>query len=371
MTAPGVETAFQAVPRHHFLPDMPLDKVYTDEAIPLKYDPAGLLISSSSQPTMMAIMLDQAQLKPGQNVLEIGTATGYNAALMQHIVGDGGHVTTMELEPDLARQAVLNLQRAGQSQVRVVHGDGVQGYAPRAAYDRIISTVGIWDIAQAWLTQLKPEGLLIAPVWVDGVQVSAVFERQPDGSLLSVDNRPCAFVYMRGDGAGPDLRWQVGSSSLFMLGDGLGQSDMVALSMLLSSDDRDYCYLESPLGPPDYWNGFQIYVMLNESKDFVFALYAIIEGQQAYGMEGRGIALISRVSSAFAPYQGKGETLCFGGAEAFLRLQELLDNWNKENRPDMSKLRLRLIPTAQGEPAITQGRLYRRRTHYLHAWLEM
>ncbi|MCU0512205.1 MAG: hypothetical protein MUE40_06510 [Anaerolineae bacterium] len=370
MTAPGVEAAFRAVPRHLFLPQFPLDRAYADESVPLKYDAGGLLISSASQPTMMAIMLDQAQLAPGHNVLEIGTASGYNAALMQHIVGPQGHVTSLELEADLAKQAVLHLQQAGLAQVRVVPGDGSQGYAPRAAYDRILSAVGIWDVPRAWLAQMKPEGRLIAPIWVDGVQVSASFSRQPDGSYLSVDNRPCYFVYVRGESAAPPIRQQIGSSSLFILSDDLNRIDGAALHLLLSHD-HDLCHLESPLATVDFWNGFQLYAMLNEPPQYIFALFLVIEGQQAYGMDGRGLALITRGSATFAPYHTRGTTHCYGGAEAFLTMQELLDRWNAAQRPDMRALRLRLIPLAEAPARVDQGKLYRRRDHVLHAWLAL
>src|SRR2546428_12794983 len=84
---PLVEAAFRAVPRHLFLPGTPLDLVYSDEAIPTKrFD--GATVSSSSQPAIMAFMLEQLQLEPGHRVLEVGAGTGYNAALMGHIVGE-------------------------------------------------------------------------------------------------------------------------------------------------------------------------------------------------------------------------------------------------------------------------------------------
>src|SRR5689334_7832237 len=85
LPSPSVEAAFRAVPRHLFLPDLELEKVYQDEAIPTKLQDE-IPISSSSQPTIMAIMLEQLRLKPGQRVLEIGAGTGYNAALIAHIV---------------------------------------------------------------------------------------------------------------------------------------------------------------------------------------------------------------------------------------------------------------------------------------------
>ena len=91
LTLPEVEAAFRAVPRHLFLPDLPLEEVYQDEAIATKMLD-GQFVSSSSQPAIMAIMLEQLQLEAGQRVLEIGAGTGYNAALMAHIVGETGQV---------------------------------------------------------------------------------------------------------------------------------------------------------------------------------------------------------------------------------------------------------------------------------------
>lgn len=77
-----VAAAFRAVPRHPFLPDTPLEEVYADVAVPTHFDDDGRPISSSSQPAIMAIMLEQLDLQPGQHVLEVGAGTGYNAALM-------------------------------------------------------------------------------------------------------------------------------------------------------------------------------------------------------------------------------------------------------------------------------------------------
>jgi len=88
LTNPAVETAFRTVPRHLFLPDTDIEVVYQDDAIATKHDELGVAISSSSQPAIMAIMLEQLELQPGQNVLEIGAGTGYNAALMGHLVGE-------------------------------------------------------------------------------------------------------------------------------------------------------------------------------------------------------------------------------------------------------------------------------------------
>jgi protein-L-isoaspartate(D-aspartate) O-methyltransferase len=365
----GVAVAFQAVPRHLFLPNVPLEEVYANKAIGLKHDLGGLLVSSSSQPSMMAIMLEQMALQSGANVLEIGTASGYNAAIMKHIVGDSGNVTTIEIDKDLAEQASKNLQRSKVRDVHVVHGDGAQGYAPRAAYDIIIATVGVWDIPQTWINQLKFKGALVVPVVVDGVQLSARFEPQMDGTLLSTDNRPCAFVYLRGNYAGPNFRRQVGSTSLYIHTDEVDKIDTAALHSLLS-DDYEFSQFDKALSSADYWQGYQLYLMVNEPSDAIFMVYAVIDGQKAYGIEGRGIALFTPGSAAFADYTGKGSVHCFAGSDAFLMMQTCLDEWLADGEPEASEFRLRLIPKTLGKPQIDRGKLYTRRDNYLHAWIE-
>ena len=200
-----IEAAFRAVPRHLFLPDVALELVYADEAIPTKWQD-GQVISSSSQPTMMAIMLEQLALQPGNRVLEIGAGTGYNAALMAHIVGAEGHVVTVDIDEDVVVAARAHLAAAGASTVRVVHGDGAQGFADAAPYDRIILTVGAWDIAPAWLEQLRPSGRLLLPLAVGGsTQKVVAFERAGD-HLASVSVRDAVFVPLRGTLA-PQVAW--------------------------------------------------------------------------------------------------------------------------------------------------------------------
>src|SRR5215204_4057723 len=123
----------------------------------------GRPISSSSQPAIMAVMLDQLDVRPGQRVLEIGTGTGYNAALLAELVGGSGAVTTVDIDADLVEQAGRNLDAAGvggvdvvrgdgsAGGVDVVRGDGSAGWPDAAPYDRIILTAAARDLAPAWL----------------------------------------------------------------------------------------------------------------------------------------------------------------------------------------------------------------------------
>jgi protein-L-isoaspartate(D-aspartate) O-methyltransferase len=155
---PWVEAAFLNVPRHLFLPDEPLDKVYSDVAIVRKRGEEGQWTSSSSQPAIMAIMLEQLDLKPGQRVLEIGTGTGFNAALIASIVGADGKVVTVDIQPDLIEYARERLNAAGYDWVETVVGDGGYGYPDGAPYDRIILTVASDVITPAWKEQLASGG---------------------------------------------------------------------------------------------------------------------------------------------------------------------------------------------------------------------
>ena len=137
----AVAQAMRVVPRHLFLPEVPAELAYRDDAIVTRRDPDGQPTSSSSQPKIMAIMLDQLGLAPGHRVLEIGAGTGYNAALMKHLVGPAGTVVTVDLNEEVAAEAAAHLDAAGYPDVTVVAADGAAGYPPGAPYDRIIATV--------------------------------------------------------------------------------------------------------------------------------------------------------------------------------------------------------------------------------------
>ena len=149
--------AFQAVPRHLFVPHAPLDRAYADDVVLMKRNEAGIAISSVSQPSIVALMLEQAGIRSGDHVLEIGSG-GYNAALMRELAGPKGSVTTVDIDPEVTDRAREVLTAAGYDDVRVVRADGEFGVPEGAPYDRIVVTVTAWDIATAWIDQLRPGG---------------------------------------------------------------------------------------------------------------------------------------------------------------------------------------------------------------------
>ncbi|MBG0830779.1 methyltransferase, FxLD system [Planomonospora sp. ID67723] len=199
----AVAQALRTVPRHVFLPEIAPEAAYRDDAIVTRRDADGLPISSSSQPTIMAVMLDQLGIEPGQRILEIGTGTGYNAALLALLAGPGGEVVSVDIDPDLVGHARRHLDAAGFPEVTVACADGFGGFPERAPYDRLIATVGVWDLAPAWLEQLGPSGRLVVPLDLRGVQRSVAMERA-DGHWASRSVVPCGFMRLRGPSAGPE-----------------------------------------------------------------------------------------------------------------------------------------------------------------------
>jgi protein-L-isoaspartate(D-aspartate) O-methyltransferase len=194
-----VAAAFEAVPRHLFVPDAPLDIAYADDVVPMKRNRAGVVTSSVSQPSIIAVMLEQAAIRPGDRVLEIGSG-GYNAALMRELAGPSGAVTTVDIDPEVTDRARASLDEAGYDDVAVVRADGAFGVPDRAPYDRIVVTVTAWDIATAWLRQLRPLGRIVVPLRVRGQTRSIAFDRVAN-HLESRSTTICGFVSMQGAGA--------------------------------------------------------------------------------------------------------------------------------------------------------------------------
>ena len=201
-----VARGFGAIPRHRFLPSMPLDRVYGfDEAIPTHFDGAGVPISSSSAPIIMAVMLEMLAIEPGQRVLEVGAGTGYNAALLGHLVGEEGSVTSIDIDPDVTAQAAANLDEAGITGVRIVTGDGWLGELGDH-FDREMVTAECWDLSPHWVGQLAEGGILVLPLWLrPGLTLAVAFEKR-DGVLASRSLAGCGFMPLRGPHGGSRRR---------------------------------------------------------------------------------------------------------------------------------------------------------------------
>lgn len=155
--SPEVEKAMLSIDRRYFVPERYADDAYYDVALPIKNQ------STISAPSIVAFMLSYLDLKNGQNVLEVGTGSGYNAALIAHIISPG-KLTTTEIDGEVLEIARKNLARFNFKNIELVHCDGSGGYEKNAPYDRIIITGAMPAIPDSLRNQLKPDGILLSPV---------------------------------------------------------------------------------------------------------------------------------------------------------------------------------------------------------------
>ncbi|MGA5302280.1 protein-L-isoaspartate O-methyltransferase family protein [Nucisporomicrobium flavum] len=230
---PELAAAFGTVPREAFVADgfqrrdgtwaTPgaadfLEVVYRDDVLVTKVD-GGTPVSSSSQPSLMAIMLAALDVRPGHRVLEIGAGTGYNAALLSAL---GADVTSIDVQPDVAERARAALTRAGVHAVRVHAGDGYAG-APGEHFDRVIVTVGVAGVSPHWLRQVQPPvpaapgsagetsqesvpgrlgseagGLIVVPVEHAGTHPVLAVRGHPDGPVTASVVCPSGFMSAAG-----------------------------------------------------------------------------------------------------------------------------------------------------------------------------
>lgn len=212
-----VETALRRVPRERFMPaDIELTVAYGfDNSVVTKRDEHGVAISSVSAAYIQARMLEQAELRPGMAVLEVGSG-GLNAAYIAEIVGPSGRVVSVDIDPEVTDRAATLLERNGYgSRVRVLAADAEHGVPDEGPFDAIIVTVGAWDVAPVLLDQLRDTGVLVLPLIMNAVTRTIGFRREAD-HLVSTSLEVAGFVPMRGDGRHQDR--------VFLLPDAHGRS---------------------------------------------------------------------------------------------------------------------------------------------------
>jgi protein-L-isoaspartate(D-aspartate) O-methyltransferase len=191
ITSPEVESAFLSVNRERFVLPEYRNRAYADSPLPI------LCGQTISAPSMIAIMLEVANLKKGMAVLEIGCGSGYNAALIAEIVGQD-YVTSIERISELAEWGKKNLESEGYT-IEVVVGDGTLGYPEKAPYQRIISTAAAPSIPSPWVDQLDMEGSIVCPVgsryWYQELEVV----RKTKDGIERTRHGGCAFVPLIGE----------------------------------------------------------------------------------------------------------------------------------------------------------------------------
>ena len=359
--------AFERVPRHLFLPKVSLDAAYADDAI-VTHDEGGVPTSSSSQPSLMARMLEQLQLQAGDRVLEIGAGTGYNAALMAEL---GAAVTTVELQPavaDAAREHLLAAgvelaaappaepARAGASSaaatgavaegasaeaaaaapgsVLVVTGDGAA--PPGGPYDRIIITAGCWALPGPVVDALADGGVLVAPLRVNGVELALGLRRQGD-VLRGSGAIPCGFMPMRGGDQRP-WRWELGGGGLATADADLGVEGRGALDRLLAAPAQE---VDDPLALQDGEHALGALLWLGLQGDPLLALVLPGSGNRPAWTLGLDVLPASLLVLELAPAFDTVASARLHGSEAALRTcVAAMAAWRAAGSPGPASLEL-------------------------------
>jgi protein-L-isoaspartate(D-aspartate) O-methyltransferase len=188
--SPRVMQAMSRVPRHHLVPATEVSQAYRNSPVSIG------LGQTISQPFIVALMTDLLNVKPGDKVLEIGTGSGYQAAVLAEL---GANVYTIEIVEQLAREAKQRLAQLGYDRVTTRVGDGQEGWPEHAPFDSVIVTAASPEVPAALPRQLKTGGRLVIPLGSQhGAQTLYLMEKQPDGTVTRRSVLAVRFVPLTG-----------------------------------------------------------------------------------------------------------------------------------------------------------------------------
>lgn len=187
LSTPNVIRAFMEIHREDFMAPGYRDNAYLDTPMPIGNS------QTISAPHMVAMMTELIRPEPGNKVLEVGGGSGYQAAVLSRLVRK---IYSIELDPMLVSFARSNLKRAGIGNVEVLQGDGSRGYTKAKPYDRIMVTCATPEIFDAWIEQLRPGGIILAPVGA-GFSQELVELKKTGKGIKKKSHGGCVFVPLR------------------------------------------------------------------------------------------------------------------------------------------------------------------------------
>ncbi len=340
----AVEAAFRRVPRH-----LLIEKVYRGQPNGLEIDPTNLehlaMIysnspfcirlnpepSSSSEPGLMAQMLELLALQPGMRVLEIGAGSGYNAALMTELVSDPSLITTLDLNRDLVERTRQRLAAAGYGAIHILAQDGFYGCETNAPYDRIVATVGCSDLSPYWLAQLASDGFMLIPLSHGGYCHCPLVRVEKDRErIIGKVVRYSGFMPIRGSEF-PQNLWSISS--------GEGEAKLVHLIQTIKPE-IEYPLFQDLKEFPDHtptifdeWAGrfeFHYFLTLHTRQTFVSWVGTGLGDEQSFVLLGdNSIQLYGNQAPVF--YQ---------------ELERIYQQWQVLGKPRMLDYTMEFIPLA-------------------------
>ena len=284
----------------------------------------GNSVSTISQPSLVLWMIDLLKLKKGQKVLELGAGSGWNAALMGHLVGSKGKVVSLDLIPEMVKRAKESVKALGFSQVEIRLGDGGDGHEPCAPYDRAIFTAGCYDLPKVFYQQIKNGGLFQLVLKNKGGSgaVLLVFQKKKD-HFQSLNSFLCDFVPVRG-------KYYVNGM------------EAVPLQKILSENKIN----QKPMGRRPFWwsannedtfqwltMGFRSFLAISEPRYEVIMIKKKITSFGLLDKKGKSLVVVH-----------PKELVSYGSMKAQNLLMGLLKNWIDLGMPGLISLGLKAFP---------------------------
>ena len=301
-----------------------LPDLYIDRPILLARNSEGEVISTISQPTLVLLMLKKLDLKEGQKVLEIGTASGWNAAMMAKLVGEKGHVYSVEILSELVVRARLKIENQKITNISLFDGDGgVKTYQEK--FDRIQFTVGSYDIPNIIHEQLKDNGLLLMVLKNRASFDCLILFKKKGNCLESIENSICGFVSMKGEYSMPEL-------------DRIKLEDLLIWKRL-----KDSKVIEEPFWWGSNYNSIK---MLNLKTSGVTSFLAIVEPQfELFKADNDepSFGLIDRENESIVIWKAN-QLVGYGNTKAFEKIKLAFDLYLKLGMPSATCFKLKVYP---------------------------
>lgn len=305
-----------------------MEIVYSDEALITRLDDEGRPTSSTSQPSLMAGMLELLDIRPGMRVLEIGAGTGYNAALIAELVGDPALVTTIDIQPDVVAQTRRLLERNGYGDLRVLCRDGAMGAPEYAPFDRVVATVGCPDISWRWVDQLAPQGLMLIPLQHGGPAADPLvrLERVDSGRMQGKVVAWSGFMPLQGELA--TFLWPG------EIAHPIGEPDD-SFELLPALAEAPLTMDSFRAGKRSWWD-FAYFLALHDSRTHFGRVLALVDPSgDCIILDSEGV----RLWGDMGPYQD---------------LVAAYDHWETLGRPRLSDWHVQLVPRTQPRPPSDQ-----------------
>ena len=314
-----------------------LADIYSD-AIMIHVDAAGeWLPSTNSQPSYALWLLDLLDLRPGQHVLEIGSGSGWLAAVMARLVGEGGHVTGIEIIPELAAQSQPDLARLGMDNVFVLAGDGVEGHAAGAPFDRVMITASSWDLPAVLFDQVAEGGRALMPVELRGGGCQVTVLRREGDRFVAERAVPGWFVPLRGRGQQrPMLRVALAELPFW---DEIGRLPPRRVPLPLAMG------VPPPLamGPDGVFGSavgaFRAFLGRTAAG---FAIFSEGDLPEQRPLPEEPFGILNEAERSVALWS-RGELLAYGGASAMQVLAQAYANWTSYGLPGLAGLALQVV----------------------------